>query len=133
MITPHGGEAGAAARRRDRRALAAHRLAAARELAERSGAVALLKGADTIVATPDGRLAVRDGDEPGLATAGTGDVLSGTIGALLARGTGAVPGAAAGAAAHLRARHAVAVAAVPGRAIIASDVVEHLRLGSVQP
>ncbi len=131
VITPHGGEAGRLLGR-DRRALEARRLDAARELARRSGAIALLKGPDTIIATPDGRLAVRDGDEPGLATAGTGDVLSGVIGALLARGAEPFLAAAAGAAAHLAAARA-AVAAVPGRAIIAGDVVEHLRLGSVQP
>ena len=131
VITPHGGEAGRLLGR-DRTALEARRLDAARELARRSGAIALLKGPDTIIATPDGRLAVRDGDEPGLATAGTGDVLSGVIGALLARGAEPFLAAAAGAAAHLAAARA-AVAAVPGRAIIAGDVVEHLRLGSVQP
>jgi NAD(P)H-hydrate epimerase len=131
VITPHGGEAGRLLGR-DRRALETRRLDAARELARRSGAIALLKGPDTIVATPDGRVAVRAGDEPGLATAGTGDVLSGVIGALLARGAEPFLAAAAGAAAHLHAARA-AVAAVPGRAIIAGDVVEHLRLGSVQP
>jgi NAD(P)H-hydrate repair Nnr-like enzyme with NAD(P)H-hydrate dehydratase domain len=55
-----------------------------------------------------------------------------TVGALLARGAEPFLAAAAGAAAHLAAARA-AVAAEPGRAIIAGDVVEHLRLGSVQP
>jgi NAD(P)H-hydrate epimerase len=127
VITPHGGEAGRLLGW-DRARMDAHRLAAARELASRSGAVALLKGADTIVATPDGRLAIRDGDEPGLATAGTGDVLSGTIGALLARGAEPFLAASAGAAAHLAAARA-AVEARPGRAIIAGDVADHLPLG----
>jgi len=127
VITPHGGEAGRLLGW-DRERLAAHRLAAARELAARSGAIALLKGADTVVAAPDGAVAIREGDEPGLATAGTGDVLSGTIGALLARGAEPLLAAAAGAAAHLAAARA-AVAARPGRAIIAGDVADQLPLG----
>jgi NAD(P)H-hydrate epimerase len=127
VITPHGGEAGRLLGW-DRERLAAHRLAAARELTDRSRAVVLLKGADTIVTTPDGDLAIRAGDEPGLATAGTGDVLAGTIGALLARGAEPYLAAAAGAAAHVAAARA-AVGARPGRAIIAGDVVDNLPLG----
>ena len=77
---------------RDSDEVARHRLACAREAAERSGAVVLLKGDDTIVALPGGEVAVSPGGTPALATAGTGDVLSGLIGALLAKGLDAVRG-----------------------------------------
>src|SRR5262249_62049206 len=87
--------------------LAAHRLEMARRLAQETGAVCLLKGADTIVVAPDGSLAVRDGDDPRLASAGTGDVLCGTIAGLVAPGAPPFLAAAAGAAAHLAAARAV--------------------------
>jgi NAD(P)H-hydrate epimerase len=122
VVTPHGGEAA--------RLLGAPvgdaRLAAARRIAAEAGSICLLKGADTIIAAPDGSFAVRDGDTPGLATAGAGDVLAGTIGALLARGAEPDLAAAAGAVAHLAAAREAA-AAEPGRALIASDLVDRLR------
>ena len=62
----------------------ADRPACARALAARFEAVAVLKGAGTVVAAPDGRLAINTSGHPVLATAGTGDVLAGTIAALLA-------------------------------------------------
>ena len=70
--------------------VAAHRVEHVREAAELSGAVVLLKGDDTIVALPGGPLAISPGGTPALATAGTGDVLSGLIGALLAKRLDAV-------------------------------------------
>ncbi len=126
VLTPHGGEASRLLGWESAR-VAAHRLEAARTIAERAGAVCLLKGADTLVASPDGRLAVREGDHGGLATAGTGDVLAGTIGALVARGVEPWTAAACGAAAHLEAARA-ASRARPGRAIVAGDVADHLAL-----
>ena len=59
------------------------------EVAARFGAVVILKGSVTWVGDPDGRLAVWDGREPTLATAGSGDVLAGLAGGFLARGSGA--------------------------------------------
>jgi hydroxyethylthiazole kinase-like uncharacterized protein yjeF len=93
------------------------RLAAARDLAARSGCTVLLKGPTTVVADPDGAaLLVRVGDQR-LATAGTGDVLSGTVAALLALGAPPLKAAAAGA--HL---HGTAAMLGPGRGLVASDV-----------
>jgi ADP-dependent NAD(P)H-hydrate dehydratase / NAD(P)H-hydrate epimerase len=107
VLTPHEGELGRLLER-DSREIAAHRVASAREAAERSGAVVLLKGDDTIVAAPGGPLAINPRGTPALATAGTGDVLSGLIGALLAKGVPAFEAAALGALAHVLAARAAA-------------------------
>lgn len=88
IVTPHDGEH---ARLRASLGLAARsdREAAARETAAELGATVLLKGADTIVATPHGWTARVRSDVPWLATAGTGDVLAGAVGALVAAAWGA--------------------------------------------
>ena len=64
------------------------RLSHARAAAEQAGAVVVLKGDDTLIVEPAGRVAISRVDSPALATAGTGDVLTGTIAALLAQGHG---------------------------------------------
>ena len=108
--------------------MAAHRVEHVREAAERSGAVVLLKGDDTIVALPGGPLAISPGGTPALATAGTGDVLSGLIGALLAKGMGPFEAASLGAMAHvLAARHAAE--RVGPDHVMAGDVIESLPHG----
>jgi ADP-dependent NAD(P)H-hydrate dehydratase / NAD(P)H-hydrate epimerase len=81
----------------------ADRVAAARTLAAGSGCVALLKGPGTVIADPSGRAVVNPTGGPALATAGTGDVLSGIIGGFLARGAAPFDAAAAGAFVHGRA------------------------------
>ncbi len=85
----------------------------------------MLKGDDTLVGTPDGLVGVSAGATPGLATAGTGDVLAGVLGALLAKGVEPFEAACAGVRLHaLAAIHAVALRGAEG--LIASDVIEAL-------
>ena len=99
VLTPHDGEY----TRLTGEAPGPDRIAAARRLAVASGAVALLKGPTTAVADPTGRVLLAMAGTPSLATAGTGDVLSGVIGALLARGMPPLEAAALGAHLHGRA------------------------------
>jgi NAD(P)H-hydrate epimerase len=121
VLTPHAGELGRLLGC-DSREVSEHRLASAREAAERSGAIVVLKGDDTIVADQE-RLAISRGGSPGLATAGTGDVLSGTIGALLARGMEPFAAACAGVHAHQRAGRISAERIGLVESVIATDVI----------
>jgi NAD(P)H-hydrate epimerase len=127
VLTPHEGELGRLLGI-DSHEVAAHRLGSVREAAERSGAVVLLKGADTLVAVPGGPVAVNPAGTPALATAGTGDVLSGLIGALLAKRLGPLEAAALGALAHVRAGRAAAEAHGADH-VMARDVIEGLPAG----
>ena len=102
MITPHAGELGRLLGTPSAE-VDAHRLACAREAAARSEAIVVLKGDDSIVAAPDGRAAVSRGGAPALATAGTGDVLSGVIGAYLSKRMDPFAAACAGVFVHARA------------------------------
>jgi hydroxyethylthiazole kinase-like uncharacterized protein yjeF len=85
ILTPHPLEA-ARLLSEDVATVQADRLAAARALSTRYGAVIVLKGSGTVLAAPDGRLAINPTGNAALATAGTGDVLAGMTGALLAQG-----------------------------------------------
>ena len=118
VLTPHEGELGRLLGR-EPAWVAAHRLAAVGEAVERFACVCLLKGADALIGAPGqaGVLVAALGP-PSLATAGTGDVLTGVIGAFLAKGMEARLAAAAGAVAC-----DVAARLGPSRGLVASDVV----------
>lgn len=113
VLTPHDGEY----RRLTGEAPGPDRVEAARRLAARSGAVALLKGATTAVADPEGRVLLGVSGSARLATAGTGDVLSGVIAAFVARGV--PPREAAALAAHV---HGRAAGRGPAEGLVASDL-----------
>lgn len=123
VLTPHTGEA---AKLLDTSTAEVKKdpLEAAKTLAQRAGAVALVKGSTTVIAAPDGRVAVSSGGHPGMATGGTGDVLAGFLGAwcqddecLFER---------AGAAVWIHARAGQLAAERYGDGLIASDVIDAL-------
>jgi NAD(P)H-hydrate epimerase len=121
VLTPHAGEL-AGLLGVEAGWIGAHRLEAAARGAELFGHVVLLKGADTIVQAPGAPPVVCDLGPPSLATAGSGDVLTGVIAAFLAKGLDATTAAAAAAVAH-----GIAAASVPHQAgLVASDVVAAL-------
>ena len=121
VLTPHAGEFA--------RAFGdpgADRIAAVRAAAARTGAGVLLKGADTIVAAPDGKVAINASAPPWLATAGSGDVLAGLIAGLLAQGMAPWDAAAAGAFVHgLAGVHA-------GRGLGAEDLLPAITVALVE-
>lgn len=124
VLTPHAGEFGRAFPDLAARARGAEpeRIAAAGAAAARAGAVVLLKGRDTVIADPDGRLAVTRGvrfpSSPWLATAGSGDVLAGLVTGLAARGFPPFEAACLGAWLHLAAANAL------GPGLVAEDLPE---------
>jgi hydroxyethylthiazole kinase-like uncharacterized protein yjeF len=115
VLTPHAGEY----ERLAGKPVGADRVESARELARDLHAVVLLKGPGTVIATPDGDAVINVTGTAALATAGTGDVLSGVIAALLAQGVEPFAAAATGAYVHGRA----ATAADSSPDIVASDLV----------
>jgi len=127
VLTPHEGELGRLLGRPSDE-IKAHRLASAREAAATSGAIVVLKGDDTIVAQPDGCAAISPGATPALATAGTGDVLSGVIGAMLAKEMDPFTAACAGVRLHALAGLRAAERLNGPDGVVASDVVALLPL-----
>ena len=127
VLTPHEGELGRLLGR-EAAEVAATRLASAREAARRSGATVLLKGAHTIVADPAGTAYVVPTGNPGLATPGTGDVLTGVIVGQLAKGLPATEAACLGGYVHGLAADMAVETAVSAEGMIASDLFDFLPL-----
>lgn len=117
VLTPHDGEFERLAGTRP----GDDRLGPVQELAVRSGATVLLKGPTTVIAAPTGAIRLVDRGDERLATAGTGDVLTGVVSAMLAAGLSGFD--AATAAAHL---HGTAGTFAPPVGAIATDVIDHL-------
>ncbi|HVV95865.1 MAG TPA: NAD(P)H-hydrate dehydratase [Rhodanobacteraceae bacterium] len=124
VLTPHPGEA-ARLLGCETATIQADRFAAVRALATRYAAVAVLKGAGSLVAAPDGRVAACPWGNAGMASGGMGDVLTGVIAALRAQGLSAWDAACAGVALHARAGD-VAAGDAP-RGLVASDLFAPLR------
>jgi hydroxyethylthiazole kinase-like uncharacterized protein yjeF len=120
VLTPHEGELGRLLGE-DSSWVAAHRLEAADRAVERFGSVVLLKGSETIVASRDAPTLITSLSTPSLATAGTGDVLTGVVAAFLAKGMAAPLAAAAAAVAQN-----VAASLGPQAGLVAHDVIDRL-------
>ena len=125
VLTPHAGELGRLLGVESAQ-IDAERLRHVREAARRAHAVVVLKGDDTLIAEPGGRVAVSRGDSPALATAGTGDVLGGVLAALLAAGVERFTAAAGAVQLHAEAGRIAARALGAAEGVIATDVIEAL-------
>jgi NAD(P)H-hydrate epimerase len=120
VLTPHSGELGRLIDE-DSPWVDAHRLEALARAVERFRCIVLLKGADTLIGAPRTGVWVVGDNVPSLATAGTGDVLTGIVAAFVAKGMDAREAAAAGALVHR-----LAAARGPKRGLVAGDVIEAL-------
>ena len=127
VLTPHAGELGRLLGRSSDE-VSAGRLAAAKEVARVANATVVLKGDDTIV-TDGERFAVNALSAPALATAGTGDVLSGMVAAFLARDLEPFAAACAGVLAHARAGRSAAGRIGAAESVIATDVIDSIPAG----
>ncbi|EPL04545.1 NAD(P)H-hydrate dehydratase [Pseudomonas sp. CF161] len=123
VITPHPGEA-ARLLGLSTAEVQADRPAAARALSKKYAVVAVLKGAGTLIASPEGELARCDQGHPAMASAGLGDVLAGVIGALLAQGMSAFDGACLAVWLHATAGEQQGKL---GRGLAASDLIPAIR------
>lgn len=124
VLTPHPGEAGRLLGITTKQ-VQADRYAAVRDLAARHSAIVILKGAGSLIADPDGHVAVCPWGNAGMASAGMGDLLTGIVAALLAQGLSGWDAARLGAALHARAGD-IAAGSEP-RGLVASDLFAPLR------
>jgi len=124
VVTPHPGEMGRLLGRPTVE-IQADRIGCARRLAEETGAVCVLKGARTLIASRDGRIVVSPTGNPGMGSGGMGDVLAGVVGALIAQGLEPADAAALGVYAHGAAADAV-VARRGQVGLRARDVLEEM-------
>ncbi len=124
ILTPHPAEAGRLLECSSRE-IQSDRVGAAQRMAARYEAVVALKGCGTVIAEPQGRYAICPFGNPGMASAGTGDVLAGVIGAMVAQGLGLWDATLAGVLAHALAGD-LAAAQIGERGMLASDITAHL-------
>ena len=125
ILTPHPGEMGRLLGT-DTKTVQAERRTAVETAAHEYGCIVLLKGARTLIAAPDGRLAINTTSNPGMATGGAGDTLTGIIAALLAGKLKDWESAAAGAYLHGLAGDLSADAQGGPAGLIATDIIDHL-------
>jgi ADP-dependent NAD(P)H-hydrate dehydratase / NAD(P)H-hydrate epimerase len=125
VLTPHAGELGRLLEVSSDE-IERERLRHVRDAARRARAVVVLKGDDTLIAEPSGRVAVSPGGTPALATAGTGDVLTGVIAALLSAGLEPFTAAAAGVWLHVEAGREAARRQGANEGVVATDVIAAL-------
>jgi ADP-dependent NAD(P)H-hydrate dehydratase / NAD(P)H-hydrate epimerase len=125
VLTPHAGELSRLLQLGSEE-IERERLRHVRAAATQAQAVVVLKGDDTLIAEPSGRVAVSPGATPALATAGTGDVLTGVIAALLAAGLDAFDAAAVGVSLHAEAGRRAARRQGAAEGVVASDVIAAL-------
>ena len=126
VLTPHPGELSRLIGKTVE-AIAADRAAAARKAAKDWGAVVVLKGAHTVVAHPDGRLSEDPHEVPALASGGTGDVLAGLIGALMAQGSEPFTAAVTGVYVHAAAGRRIAQR-IGDSGLLAGDLLPEIPL-----
>jgi NAD(P)H-hydrate epimerase len=124
ILTPHPGEA-AQLLSTSTASIQQDRVTAAQEIARRFRACVVLKGCGTVVADADGRYAICENGNPGMATAGSGDVLTGVIVALLGQGLSVFEAACTGALAHAMAGD-LAVRKTGEMALLAGDITKNL-------
>jgi hydroxyethylthiazole kinase-like uncharacterized protein yjeF len=126
VITPHPAEA-ARLLQSSVDAIQSHRIQAAVELTQRYRAITLLKGAGSVIAHPDGRHQINTTGNAALATGGTGDVLAGLIGALIAQGIPAIDAVVTGAKVHGEAAESLTQRIGGMIGITASELIPEIR------